>query len=134
MSSVRKQTSGAGSDYLLLLVLMPLVSAVLLLAGAGQSSQATEIGSPPPVVIQQQPTAMASSPAETPAIQPANTAVPAVQLQQPNTSQPTSAGVAAADIPDTNAEFLALYGEKNYPAVPSIPAGMLSWYLCWVHR
>ncbi|MBX9948694.1 MAG: hypothetical protein K2Y39_06010 [Candidatus Obscuribacterales bacterium] len=119
MSSVRKQTNGAGSDYLLLLVLMPFVSAVLLLAGSGQSTQATEIGSPPPVVIQQQPTAMAATYEESTTEQPSKTAVPVV---------------AAADIPDTNAEFLALYGEKNYPTLQSMPADMLSWYLTWVHR
>ncbi len=118
MSSVRKQTNGAGIDFLLLLVLMPLVSAVLLLAGSGQSSQATEIESPP-VVIQQQP---------------ANTATPAVQSQQQNSAQPAATGVAAADVPDTNAEFLALYGEKIYPTLQSMPADMLTWYLTWVHR
>jgi hypothetical protein len=130
MSSVRKQTNGAWSDYLLLLVLMPLVSAVLLLAGSGQSSQATEIGSPP-VVIQQQPTAIAATSDRSSTAQPI---APADTGDPQSPPQPVATSAPASDVPDSNAEFLALYGEKNYPTLQSMPADMLSWYLTWVHR
>lgn len=128
MNSVRKQTNGAGSDYLLLLVLMPLVSAVLLLAGSGQSSQATEIGSPPVVIQQAQPQSTAVTNQGT---VPMATQVPqaTVQTQAQATQSQSSQNVA-----DTNAEFLALYGEKVYPTLQSMPADMLTWYLTWVHR
>lgn len=121
MSSVRKQPNGAWSDSLLLLVLMPLASGIFLLAGSGQSSQASVSESPPVVIQIEQPQSTTAENQGT-TINP----TPAPQVVVQNTPAP--------NVADTNAEFLALYGEQVYPTLQSMPADMLTWYLTWVHR
>ncbi len=121
MSSVRKQTSGTWSDYLLLLVLAPIASMVLLLAGSGQSTQATAIGSPS-VVTQPKQTVM-PAPTNATSPTPATNATPVAT----NSQKPTVDSENAA-------YFLAKYGEHIYPTLQSMPADMLTWYLTWIHR
>lgn len=129
MRSVRNQKNGAWNDSILLLVLMPLVSAILLLAGSGQSSQASVNGSPPAVTQPEQP--QAANPGTTTVTAP--TPQVAVQNQQPP-AQPAAQNTPSAGVAGSNAKFLALYGEKVYPTLQSMPPDMLTWYLTWVHR
>lgn len=130
MSSVRKQANEVWNDSILLLVLMPLVSAILLLAGSGQSSQASVNGSLPMVTQPEQPQAV--NPGTTTVTAPTPQVVVQNQAQPP--AQPAVQNTQSAGVADSNAKFLALYGEKVYPTLQAMPADMLTWYLTWVHR
>lgn len=127
MSSAPNNKDGNWNNLLTLLLWLPAVSFFILLAQGKQPEQ-TQTTAPPVVVVVE------------------NGAEEAVSIQIP-TIQPTSAPPTAANpvtlavpdqvpqnVPDTNAEFMALYGEHVYPTLQSMPADMLTWYLTWVHR
>lgn len=122
MHSRGEKTGDSRSDFLLLLVLMPIASLILLLAGAKPSSQVSNDGSPHTVTEQNQVSTLPSTPIPT--------SIPPQVIEPTTAIQPG----APANVADTNAEFLALYGEHVYPTLQSMPADMLTWYLTWVHR
>lgn len=126
MTSAPGKKNGIWDYVVLFLFCLPALSFLTMLVEAGKATPASA-NMPPPVVT------TTSVPEST---------IVEITLNQPVTViPPTSVPQATPmappvqdNLPDSNAEFLALYGDHVYPTLQSIPADMLTWYLTWIHR
>lgn len=129
MNSAPQDKGGIWSNVLLLLFWLPAVSFLILLAQAKSPQQTVPTGPPAVVAV---PTTTPETANQVTSNQ--QTVPSQITAVQPTSSPPPTALPAQENPPDTNAEFLALYGEHLYPTLQSMPADMLTWYLTWIHR
>lgn len=126
MSSVPGQKNGIWDYVCLSLFCLPALSFVILLAQAGQATPVIE--SAPPLAVAIESSFPETVPDQVTVVQ-TTTVIPPTSVPQETPMPPPQENPL-----DSNAEFLALYGDHVYPTLQSIPADMLTWYLTWIHR